>query len=193
MDNKMLKVPVFRFLLFNLLRFPAYLLCLIMIITYSCKKKERTEDPNVIYTCSMDPQVVEHQPGKCPICHMELTKVSAATDKNDHTIRISDAQKELANIRTEFVEMQTISIQKILPAVVTVNQKFTDVIPSRVAGRIEMLYYRSVGEKVGKGLPLFQIYSEELLAAQKNYLISLEQQQNQLKCSSFLKKFNSHI
>ncbi len=28
------------------------------------------------YTCSMHPQVREEKPGKCPICHMNLTKVS---------------------------------------------------------------------------------------------------------------------
>ncbi|WP_281299345.1 heavy metal-binding domain-containing protein [Flavobacterium limnophilum] len=27
------------------------------------------------FTCSMDPQIKEDQPGKCPICHMELTPV----------------------------------------------------------------------------------------------------------------------
>src|SRR5256885_8513931 len=106
----------------NVLRLTSYVLFLCLIAS-SCKKKEKQEDPNVIYTCSMDPQVVEHHPGKCPICHMELTKVSAIPDKNDNTIHISDAEKELANIKTEFAETLTISNEKIFPAVVSVNQK----------------------------------------------------------------------
>src|SRR6185295_4333804 len=126
----------------------------------------------------MDPQVVEHHPGKCPICHMELTKVSGIPDKNDNTIHISDAEKVLANIKTEFAEMQTLSNEKTFPAVVSVNQKLTDVIPTRIAGRIDMLYYRSAGEQVEEGLPLFQIYSEELIAAEKQYLVILQQQKN---------------
>jgi len=154
------------------------LISLTILLSVSCKKKESTEDPNTIYTCSMDPQVVEHHPGKCPICHMELTKVSSIPDKNDNTIHISDAEKRLANIKTEFVEMQTISNEKNFPAVVSVNQKLTDAIPSRISGRIDMLYYRSVGERVEKGLPLFQIYSEELIAAEKQYLSALQQQEN---------------
>jgi len=109
---------------------------------------------------------------------MELTKVSGIPDKNDNTIRISEAQKDLANIKTEFVEMQTISNEKIYPAVVSVNQKTTDAITAKIPGRIEMLYYRSEGEKVEKGLPLFQIYSEELIAAEKQYLVAIEQQKN---------------
>lgn len=163
----------------HILHLTFYTLFLIVLVTVSCKQKEKAEDPNVIYTCSMDPQVVEHHPGKCPICHMELTKVSAAPDKNDITIHISDAQKELANIKTEFAEIQTLSTEKTLPAVVSVNQKLSDAITSKVPGRIDMLYYRSVGEQVEKGLPLFQIYSEVLLAAEKNYLVALQQQNNQ--------------
>ncbi len=27
-----------------------------------------------IYTCSMHPQVIEHAPGRCPICGMNLVK-----------------------------------------------------------------------------------------------------------------------
>jgi Cu(I)/Ag(I) efflux system membrane fusion protein len=36
-------------------------------------------DKNIFYTCSMDPQIKEDKPGKCPICHMALTP----TKKND--------------------------------------------------------------------------------------------------------------
>lgn len=39
--------------------------------------KEQTE--HSYYTCSMHPQVRENEPGKCPICHMNLTKVVAKT------------------------------------------------------------------------------------------------------------------
>lgn len=155
-----------------------FLIPLVALTVFSCKNEKKQEDQNAIYTCSMDPQVVEYQPGKCPICHMELTRVSGIPDKNDNTIHISDAQKELANIKTEFAEMQTISNEKTFPAVVSVNQKSADAVTSKVPGRIEMLYYRSVGEKVEKGLPLFQIYSEELIAAEKQYLIALQQEKN---------------
>ncbi len=41
--------------------------------TNSEVKKEHAE--HSYYTCSMHPQVHESEPGKCPICHMNLTKV----------------------------------------------------------------------------------------------------------------------
>ena len=36
------------------------------------KKNEVIANEDVFYTCSMDPQVKENKPGKCPICKMEL-------------------------------------------------------------------------------------------------------------------------
>ena len=41
----------------------------------ACKNKKIAADPDVYYTCSMDPQVISDRPGKCPICKMELTAV----------------------------------------------------------------------------------------------------------------------
>src|SRR5690606_22325688 len=41
---------------------------------------------------------------------------------------------------------------------------------------IEKLMVWSIGEKVRKGQPLYQIYSEQLLAAQQEYLLALQQE-----------------
>lgn len=38
-------------------------------------KKVHNHKTEVYYTCSMHPQIKEDKPGKCPICHMNLTKV----------------------------------------------------------------------------------------------------------------------
>lgn len=37
------------------------------------------------YTCSMHPQIRESKPGKCPICHMNLTKVQVEEDDEEET------------------------------------------------------------------------------------------------------------
>lgn len=56
----------------------------------SCQSKNEVETSKsqkveTYYTCSMHPQIKEDKPGKCPICHMNLTKVEVehdhATDK----------------------------------------------------------------------------------------------------------------
>jgi len=37
------------------------------------------------YTCSMHPQIREEKAGKCPICHMGLTKVEIDRDESEHS------------------------------------------------------------------------------------------------------------
>lgn len=63
-------------------------MAVILILFLGCTKKSDSEtksvgttlgdheDPQGFYTCPMHPQVHEHKPGKCPICHMNLVKVS---------------------------------------------------------------------------------------------------------------------
>ncbi|EPZ49979.1 HlyD family secretion protein [Bacteriovorax sp. BAL6_X] len=47
------------------------------------------------YTCSMHPQIKEDKPGKCPICHMNLTKVEVEDDHDHSTMTQAEPEKEL--------------------------------------------------------------------------------------------------
>jgi Cu(I)/Ag(I) efflux system membrane fusion protein len=40
-------------------------------------------ETETVYTCPMDPQVVEHQPGRCPICGMNLEKTTRKVKVTD--------------------------------------------------------------------------------------------------------------
>lgn len=62
-----------------------FLIVVFSLLLLSCTKDaSKSEDHSVhehesvesYYTCSMHPQVREDKPGKCPICHMNLTKVT---------------------------------------------------------------------------------------------------------------------
>lgn len=55
------------------------------------------EDPQGFYTCPMHPQVHEHKPGKCPICHMNLVKVSATGKNANPAATLTTAQIESSN------------------------------------------------------------------------------------------------
>jgi len=141
----------------------------------SCKnKKEVPKDPDTYYTCSMDPQVVEYKPGKCPICKMDLTPVKKKNGEKKDEIQLSEQQIQLGNILTDTIRNGTIGDQLVLTATLNFDQMKSSSVSSRVMGRVEKLYYKNLGAYVKKGSPLYDLYSEELNNAKQEYLLALD-------------------
>ena len=150
--------------------------CLLLFI--SCKGKTETPQttgPNIYYTCSMDPQVVESKPGKCPICHMQLTAVKkSAEQQNNNELQLSPEQMQLGNIQTDTIGKEFVGNQMILTGTLTFDETKVNDVSARVSGRIEKLYFKKIGDYVSKGTPLYDIYSEELNNAKQEYLLALQ-------------------
>jgi len=147
----------------------------VFLLLLSCKgKKEALKDPDTYYTCSMDPQVVAYKPGKCPICHMELTQVKTTNGDKKNEIKLSGQQIELGNIMTDTIRTGTIGDQLVLTATLNFDQMNSSSVSSRVMGRIEKLYFKNLGDYVKQGSPLYDLYSEELNNAKQEYLLTLE-------------------
>jgi membrane fusion protein, copper/silver efflux system len=144
----------------------------LLIILFSCKEKPK-EEPNVFYTCSMDPQVMEKHPGNCPVCKMELTR-TVVSDNKDQSIKLSDTQVKLANIQVEEVRLSNVEEGINLRGTVSINENEVNEISSRINGRIERLYFKTSGEPIKVGDHIYDIYSEELQAAIKEYLAAKE-------------------
>lgn len=159
---------------------PAFFLLaavLLGLLLNSCKSKtEIPQDPDIYYTCSMDPQVVEYKPGKCPICKMELTQVRKSKSGNPHEIQLSENQIKLGNIQLDTISAGTLGDKMYLTATLNFDLYKSNSVSSRVPGRIEKLYFKNLGDYVRKGEKLFEIYSEELNTAEQEYLLSLQQQ-----------------
>lgn len=152
--------------------------CILIII--SCNSKTRTAaiDPDVYYTCSMDPQVVESKPGKCPICHMELTPVKkSAQQENNDELALSPEQMQLGNIRVDTIKNEFMGSQMILTGTLNFDETKMNDVSARVGGRIEKLYFKKEGDYVSKGAPLYEIYSEELNNAKQEYLLALQKKE----------------
>lgn len=146
-----------------------------LLIFAACKNKnEAHQDSDTYYTCSMDPQVVEHKPGKCPICKMELTPVKKSNGEKKDELQLSDQQIQLGNIRTDTIRNGTIGDQLVLNATLNFDQTKTSSVSSRVMGRVEKLYYKNLGDFVKKGSPLYELYSEELNNAKQEFLLALD-------------------
>ena len=148
-------------------------LSFVVLLLLSCNSKvEAPATDNSYYTCSMDPQVRENKPGKCPICRMELTKVEASTE-NSNTLKFSENQMKLANIKVDSVRLSSFSQEQTFTAKVVVDEEESSVIAARVMGRVDKLNFKSMGQYIHKGDVVFELYSEELSSAQKEYLIAL--------------------
>lgn len=152
-------------------------LCFILLLFFfaSCKnKKQVTNVPDVYYTCSMDPQVVEYKPGKCPICKMELTPVKMSSRSNNDELQLSAQQIQLGNIQIDTIRNGMIGDKIVLTATLNFDQMKSSSVSSRVTGRVEKLYFKNMGDYVQKGAPLYELYSEELNNAKQEYKLVLE-------------------
>lgn len=158
------------------MRIIIFITALFMLIA-SCKsKKETAKEADTYYTCSMDPQVKEYKPGKCPICKMDLTPVKRTNGEIKDEIQLSAQQIQLGNIQTDTIGKGSIGDQLVLTATLNFDQSKSSSVSSRVMGRIEKLYYKNLGDYIKKGLPLYELYSEELNNAKQEYLLALERQ-----------------
>ena len=151
----------------------SFILSLILLLSCTTKK-DTPKDSDTYYTCSMDPQVVEYQPGKCPICKMDLTPVKKKKGEKNDEIQLSDQQIQLGNIQTAAIQSGTIGDRLILTGTINFDQSKTTSISARIMGRIEKLYFKNLGDYVQSEAPLFDLYSEELNNAKQEYLLALD-------------------
>lgn len=155
-----------------------FFVIMIPVLLFACKSKKTAAaaDPDVYYTCSMDPQVKEDKPGKCPVCKMDLTPAKKSSSTVMDEIELSEQQVQLGNIHTDTIRSGAIGDQVVLTATLNFDQLKENAVSSRVMGRVEKLYFKNVGDYVSKGAKLFDLYSEELNNAKQEYLLELEKQ-----------------
>ena len=157
-------------------RYLNILLLLLIIVSSACSETEHAHADGTAYTCPMHPQIVQDEPGLCPICHMDLVPVSQS-GKDTGELMLSENQIALGNIRASRIKYGDVAGNAILTGKLVIDETQTDVISSRATGRIERLYIKETGQQVQKGQPLYELYSEELLTLQREYLLALRQNQ----------------
>jgi Cu(I)/Ag(I) efflux system membrane fusion protein len=156
------------------------LLLAAFIVLVSCNDKNKEDHSehqggeSTYYTCSMDPQIKEDKPGKCPICHMELTPMKKDNSASNE-IALSDQQIKLGNITTQNIEETNSSLKENYTGVLTINQEQIKTISARAMGRIEKLYFKTTGDYVKKNQAIYQLYSEDIAIAKQDYFAAYAQ------------------
>lgn len=132
-----------------------------------------SEEEAQVWTCSMHPQIKEDKPGDCPICGMDL--VPLEQDNNEESLEPDEVQMSksalgLANIQTTKVTKGAPNKEVRLLGKVKPDERNIAELTARFGGRIEKLYVNYKGQKISKGQKLAQIYSPDLITAQKELL-----------------------
>ncbi|MBN9297227.1 MAG: efflux RND transporter periplasmic adaptor subunit [Filimonas sp.] len=148
---------------------------IVAFVTASCKSKKQPETQvasDTYYTCSMHPQIMQDHPGNCPICGMKLI-VAKKTSADNQEIQLSEEQVQLGNIHVDTIRSGMFGDAMVLTGTLNFNQHDMNAVSARVAGRIEHLYYKNIGDYVSKGDKLFDLYSEELNNAKQEYILAV--------------------
>lgn len=142
---------------------------------------EVVSESNQKWTCSMHPQILQSEPGDCPICGMDMVPAGLSEDGlSPDQIKLTQNAMALANIETYSVgqgEESGASIK--LSGKIAENEESNVVQVSYFSGRIEDLNVRFTGEKVRKGQLLATIYSPELYAAQQELISAASLKESQ--------------
>lgn len=121
-----------------------------------------------VWTCSMHPQIRQSEPGKCPICGMDLIPLDDNTSAEDPAeIRMSPTAMQLANVQTAVVGFGIPTRELLLNGKVQPDERLIFSQVTHLNGRIEQLAVNFTGEPVRRGQVLASIYAPELVTAQE--------------------------
>jgi membrane fusion protein, copper/silver efflux system len=171
-------------------------------ITPACSKRDGagSRDSNIDHwTCTMHPSVHVKDPGKCPICSMDLVPVmkgsatpasssksapqhdhaamlagkptgSSATSSPSHEFVVPVERQQQIGVSFAAVEMKPLSHSiRAVGRVVPETQRVWRVV-SRTAAYVQELGVNAPGELVKKNQVLMKLYSPELLTTQRELI-----------------------
>jgi membrane fusion protein, copper/silver efflux system len=175
---------------------------LLLAITPACSKRGVAggRDSNIDYwTCTMHPSVHAKDPGKCPICSMDLVPVtkegttparssknapqhdhaamlagkpsdSSVTSSPSHEFVVPVERQQQIGVSFATVEMKTLSHSiRAVGRVVPETQRVWRVV-SRTTAYVQELGVNAPGELVKKNQVLMKLYSPELLTTQRELI-----------------------
>ncbi len=134
-----------------------------------------TSNQGSIWTCSMHPQIRLPNPGKCPICFMDLIPLEEdegggspiQMSMSEEAMKMAEVQT--VSVRRGFTETEVRTVGKVQP-----DERKLRKVSAWVGGRLDRLYVDYTGVPVRAGDHLVEIYSPELYSAQAELIESLK-------------------
>jgi Cu(I)/Ag(I) efflux system membrane fusion protein len=109
---------------------------------------------------------------------MDYTPVYADEQDDEpasaNQIRISTEKVQKLGVRTEAAQRRTLDRTVRAAGRIEPDERRLFTIAPKFEGYVERLYVNVTGQPVGKGQPLFEVYSPELVSAQREYTVAAQ-------------------
>ncbi|MEL0457280.1 efflux RND transporter periplasmic adaptor subunit [Flavobacteriaceae bacterium SZ-1-7] len=150
-------------------------------LLFGSSSNEEASNTTQMWTCSMHPQIMQPEPGDCPICGMDLIPAEVGADGlTADQFKLTKNAMALANIQTTIVGKGIAEENSTkLSGKIVENEEANTVQVSYFSGRIERLNVNFTGEFIRQGQLLATIYSPELYAAQQELITAASLQESQ--------------
>jgi membrane fusion protein, copper/silver efflux system len=99
---------------------------------------------------------------------------STAEPNSANQIKISTEKVQKLGVRTEPAQLRTLDKTVRAAGRIEPDERRTYTISPKFEGYVERLHVNVTGQAVGKGQPLFEVYSPELVSAQREYAIAAQ-------------------
>ena len=152
---------------------------LLILLFAACNRDHDAADHADVYTCPMHPTVVSDKPGACPVCGMDLVKKAKPGAEVKITEDLSrllkpPTQSVVSSIETINPSFKSLSVSVDALGIITYDTRNIFTISARVGGRIEKMFLKYEFQKVRKGQKIAEIYSPELVTAQRELLYLMQ-------------------
>lgn len=97
-----------------------------------------------------------------------------AEASSGNQIRISTEKVQKLGVKTEKASLKSIDRSVRAVGRVEPDERRTFTISPKFEGYVERLHVNATGQEIGKGQPLFEVYSPELVSAQREYAIAAQ-------------------
>ncbi len=166
-----------------------FVLIALLFALSACGSKSSRGKPTDVdyYTCTMHPSVHAEEPGKCPICSMDLVPVKEgagtkatplATRKQSgpqtHEFTVPVERQQQIGVTYATVERKPLNHAIRAVGVVEPDAQRRWSFVARVEGYVQQLFVTSPGEIVEKNARLMSIYSPELLTTERELVMLLQ-------------------
>ena len=167
-----------------LIRHSAFVVAFILLIGCTTNREAAHHDT---YTCPMHPTVIQDKPGTCPICGMDLVMKGQPGEEVKITAELNYLLKPtnaivITSIKTIMPVQKAMDFTTNANGIITYDTRRFASIPIRFGGRIEKLWIKYNFQQIRKGQKILEIYSPELVTAQRDllYLLKSAKENSQL-------------